>query len=96
MKSLLHQLYTLEKMKYYTFYRESNNFDDILNDVNLKKNVDETVRWDNHLLIGINEYIKDIDKIYSYVTLKYGDDMRNNLTKDYSPIPNVDYIPIRK
>jgi len=83
-------------MKYFTFYRESNNFDDILNDINLKKLITTKLRWDNYLMIGISKYKKDAEKIFSYITLKYGDEMRNRLTKDYSPVPNVDYIPIRK
>jgi len=34
---------------------------------------------------------KHEDKI-SYVTLKFGDEMVSNITKDFTPIPNVDYI----
>ena len=83
-------------MKYYTFYRESNNFDDILKDINLKKVVKHKIRWENYLQIGIDNFQSDIDKIFSYISLKYGDEIRNSLTKDYSPQPNVDYIPIRK
>jgi hypothetical protein len=83
-------------MKYYTFYRESNKFDDILNDINIKKVISHKIRWGDYLMIGIDEYKKDIDKIFSYITLKYGDEIRTTLTKDYRPIPNVDYIPIRR
>ena len=86
----------MEKMKYFTFYRESNNFDDILNDINLKKLITTKLRWNNYLMIGINKYKKDAEKTFSYLTLKYGDEMRTNLTKDYSPVPNVDYIPVRR
>ena len=86
----------MEKMKYFTFYRESNNFDDILNDINLKKLITTKLRWNNYLMIGINKYKKDAEKTFSYITLKYGDEMRTNLTKDYSPVPNVDYIPVRR
>lgn len=82
----------MENMKYFNFYRESNNFTDILNDITLKKKILEVITWLNYLRIGIN----DDDRISSYVTLKYGDEMRNNLTEDYSPIPNIDYTPIRK
>jgi len=86
----------MENMKFYTFYRESNNFDDILKDVALKKFVSEKIRWTNYLQIGICNYKKDAEKIFSYITLKYGDEIRTNITKDYSPKPNVDYVPIRK
>ena len=83
-------------MKYYTFYRESNNFDDILKDINLKKFVSEKTRWENYLQIGISEYKKDAETIFSYITLKYGDEIRTNLTKDYTPKANIDYTPIRR
>jgi hypothetical protein len=47
-------------------------------------------------MIGINKYKKDAEKTFSYITLKYGDEMRTQLTKDYSPKPHADYIPVRK
>ena len=80
-------------MKYYTFYRENNNFDDILNDAIIKKIIDEKIRWFQHLIIGMND---KHEQTFSYITLKYGDEIRNSLTKDYSPKPNVDYTPIRR
>lgn len=76
-------------MKYYTFYREDNKFDDILNDINLKKVIDEKISWFQHLIIGM----QDNDKIASYITLKYGDELKTEVVKDFSPIPGVDYIP---
>jgi hypothetical protein len=79
-------------MKYYTFYRESNNFDDILNDTILKKSIDEVITWHQHLVIGVYETEKN-NQNNSYITLKYGDEMQNELIKDRSPIPGVDYIP---
>ena len=79
-------------MKYYTFYRENNNFDDILNDAMLKKSIDEVIRWYQYLIIGLYETTKN-NQNNSYITLKYGDEMTNNLVKDYSPIPGVDYVP---
>lgn len=80
-------------MKYINFYRENNNFDDILNDTNIKKHIKEKIKWLNYLRIGIKE---SEERIFSYITLKYGDEMRNKLTEDYSPIPHIDYIPKRK
>ena len=79
-------------MKYFTFNREDNNFDDILNDVNLKKVIDLKMTWYQYLMIGMI----DDDKVTSYVTLKYGDEMVGELTKDYSPIIGVDYTPKRE
>jgi hypothetical protein len=83
-------------MKYYTFYREDNKFDDILKDPILKKFVSEKIKWANHLMIGFNDYSKDFEKNQVYVTLKYGDDIVTDLTKDYSPKVYVDYTPNRK
>jgi hypothetical protein len=80
----------------YTFYRENSDFDDILKDPNVKKYVDEVTTWYQHLMIDMSDYDKDIDKVKMYITLKYGDDLCQRLTKDYSPVINVDYIPVRK
>lgn len=80
-------------MKYYTFERENNNFDDILADPSLKKQISETMTWTNHLRIGINDHE---NALKSYIMLKYGDEMRTALTKDYSPKPGIDYIPRKK
>ena len=80
-------------MKYYTFYREDNKFDDIINDINLKKVVDEKIRWYQYLMIGISENQKNVEQTQSYITLKYGDDIVTALTKNYAPVAGVDYIP---
>ena len=79
-------------MKYYTFYRENDNFDDILNDTIVKKIIDEKLRWYQYLIIGMNE---KHEQSFSYITLKYGDEMKQELVKDFTPIPGVDYIPKR-
>ena len=79
-------------MKHITFFRENNDFSDILTDTNLKKYIDEKVQWKNHLIIGI---VAD-DKVFSYITLKYGESIRTSLVKSFNPIPNVDYIPVRR
>lgn len=80
-------------MKYFRFFRESNNFDDILKDINIKKYTNEVVVWKNYCMIGIQERFDD--KVCSYIILKYGDSLINSLTNDYSPLPNIDYIPKR-
>jgi hypothetical protein len=79
-------------MKYYTFYRENNNFDDILNDTIIKKIIDEKLRWYQYLIIGMNE---KNEQSFSYITLKYGDEMKQELVRDFTPIPGIDYIPKR-
>lgn len=78
-------------MKYYTFYRESNNFEDILMDPSIKQNIDMKIVWGQHLLLGFR---KDVDdSILGLLVLKYGDDIVPLVNKDYTPIPNIDYIP---
>ena len=80
----------MEKIdQYFNFYRESNNFDDILNDKNIKKLINSKTKWTNHLRISVS----NSDSVYSYIILKYGDDLiYKNLTKDFTPIPNRDYV----
>ena len=80
-------------MKYITFYRESNKFDDIINDVSFKKHIDEVTTWYQYCRITLHSDVNDT--IYSYMTIKYGDEMVNKLTNDYSPVINVDYTPKR-
>ena len=77
-------------MKYYTFYRENNDFKDILNDPTIKKSIDTKISWYQHLTIGVSS---KTDQIQSLITLKYGDEMVQDVVKDFSPVPGVDYIP---
>ena len=81
-------------MKYFTFYKENNQFDDVLSDVNLKKVIDETYIWYQHIRIGMLD--DKAEKLSSYITLKFGDNLLNELTRDYSPVMYVDYIPKKK
>jgi hypothetical protein len=78
-------------MKYYNFYRENNNFTDILNDVSVKKAIDTKIQWYQYLIIGIRS--ENNDKTFSYITLMYGEDMINELSKDFTPVAGVDYMP---
>lgn len=79
-------------MKHYTFARESKKFDDILKDATLKSKICQVITWQGHLRISIDDFD---DKLASYIVLKYGDDIRTNLTEDYSPKPGIDYTPKR-
>lgn len=81
----------MKTLKYILFSRESNDFSDILNDTALKKKIYDKTLWHQHLLMGI---VND-SKVISYVTLKYGESIRTDAVKDFSPIPNIDYTPIR-
>ena len=78
-------------MKYYTFYRENNNFTDILADINIKKVVDMKISWHRHLMIGMQATTNS--GTFSYITLKYGDEMKPTLVRDFSPVSGIDYVP---
>ena len=80
-------------MKYYTFFRENDNFDDILSDNIVKKIAGTKICWYQHLMIAMKK--ENNDQNFSMLTLKYGEDMINNLTKDFTPIAGVDYTPKR-
>lgn len=78
-------------MKYFTFKRESNNFDDILGDTIIKKLFDFKISWYQHLMVGIAG--EGNDGNFSYITLKYGDDMITDIVPDRSPVIFKDYQP---
>lgn len=83
-------------MKYFVFRRESNKFQDILNDVSIKKHYKTKMTFNNHLILGFND--EGVEKTTSYILLKYGEDMIDfdKLVPDRSPIPGTDYVPIKK
>jgi hypothetical protein len=86
-----------EIMKFLVFIREKNNFEDILKDISLKNKYKTKIEYDEHLILG---FVEDdsFGKTLSYIMLKYGDDMKDfdNIVPDRSPIPNIDYVPVRK
>lgn len=81
-------------MKFLIFNRESDNFDDILQDVKTHK-IRYKLRFLNHLILGFDH---KTEKEQSLFTLKYGDDMIDfgHIVPDRSPVMYRDYIPIRK
>lgn len=79
-------------MKYYIFKKESNQFDDILNDPTIKTYIKTRISWGNHLMLGFTENSKS-DNLFGYIVLKFGEYITNPYVKDYSPIPGVDYMP---
>lgn len=85
-------------MNYLVFYRENDKFDDLLKDPALKKKYKTKIRYRDHLILGFSDDEDDSNKILSYIMLRYGDDMIpfNKLVPDRTPVPNVDYVPIRK
>jgi hypothetical protein len=80
----------MENMKYYIFYREDNNFDDILTDTIIKKLFDFKIKWSQYLMLGSS---KVSSETYSYMLLKYGDDLKrkSDIFIDRSPVPRKDY-----
>lgn len=80
-------------MKYYTFKRESNDFSDILSDINVKKYIRTKIIWLNHLMIGLAHSTQE--GVFGYIVLKYGEDIHNPVEKDYTPKPLIDYTPKR-
>jgi hypothetical protein len=87
----------VEEMKIFIFKKEDNDFEEILNDTSLKKGCKNFLRWDKHLLF-LFENGKMTEDFESYLILKFGDYLvsPNNLIKDFTPRPYIDYIPKRK
>jgi hypothetical protein len=83
-------------MKFITFYRESNDFTDIVTDKSIKSKIDLKVFWLNYLQIGIENLNDENDTLFSYIELKYGDSIKTRLVPDFSPKPYIDYIPTKR
>lgn len=84
-------------MKFLMFTRENSKFDDILKDASLKNQYKTKIEYQENLILGFPED-DNFGKILSYIMLKYGDDMKDfhSVVPDRTPVPNVDYVPIRK
>ncbi len=85
-------------MKNFIFHRELNNFTDILSDSNIKKYIKTKINFDQYLILGFNNYDKEVNKITSYIMLKYGEDIVDftHVIPDRTPIPHKDYVPERR
>ena len=81
-------------MKTYTFYSETNDFTDLLSDKTIKSAIRTKVSWKNYLLLGFSNNISE--STIGYLVIKYGDMMTNKIEKDYTPKPNIDYVPIKR
>jgi hypothetical protein len=86
-----------EVMKFLVFTRENNKFDDIISDSSLKRKYKTKIEYTDNLILGFPED-DDFGKTLSYIMLKYGDDMKDfhSIVPDRTPIPNIDYVPVRK
>lgn len=84
-------------MKFLLFTRENNIFDDILKDASLKNQYKTKIEYKENLILGFPED-DNFGKILSYIMLKYGDDMKDfhSIVPDRTPVPNVDYVPVRR
>jgi len=82
-------------MKYYWFHRESNDFKDILADSVIKPVIKHKFSFSEHLILG---FLDKDEKIMSYMTLKFGDDMveSSHIVPDRTPVPGRDYVPKKK
>lgn len=80
-------------MKLYTFKRESNDFNDILKDKEMKSAIVTKISWKDHLMIQFKSNVND--STLGYMMLKYGENIINPVERDYTPRPNIDYIPKR-
>ena len=80
-------------MKYTLFYKEDNDFLDILTDPVIKKKIRMKVSFAKHLILGLDD-----EQSVSYLILKYGDDAvsMSDIVPDRTPKPNIDYIPKKK
>ena len=78
---------------YAVFHRESNNFSDILTDPVIKKSIRMQMSFKDHLILTLKD-----DKDFSYLILKFGDDITNmsSIIPDRSPIAGKDYTPKRQ
>jgi hypothetical protein len=82
----------MEKMNYFIFYKEDDNFSEILQDKNLKKLTKFKIKFRQHLILGSEDIADDLK---SYILLKFGDDLkdRSYFCPDRKPVPFVDYLP---
>ena len=78
-------------MKTYVFKRESNNFDDILKDKNIKKYIVEQYHFTDHLILRV----QDKPEVLAYLLLMFSEELTNmkDIVPDRTPIMDVDYVP---
>lgn len=79
-------------MMTFYFFRESNDFSDILTDQSIKKLIRRKIKFYQYLIISLDEYV-ETDTTESYIMLKYGESLTKIVEKDRTPIMYVDYIP---
>ena len=75
----------------FNFHRNSDDFTDILTDTQFKNKIVSTVKFPRYLIITLKNDIPD--SIFTYITLKYGDDLVDEMVPDRKPIMYKDYTP---
>ena len=81
-------------MKTFVFQRENNKFDDILKDKVIKPAIREQYKFDEHLIIRVEEK----PEVLAYLTLMFSEELLSmrDLVPDRTPKPNIDYVPKKK
>ena len=81
-------------MKTFVFNRENNKFDDILKDKVIKPAIREQYKFDEHLIIRVEEK----PEVLAYLTLMFSEELLSmrDLVPDRTPKPNIDYTPNKK
>lgn len=74
----------------FKFYRENNDFKDILTDKSIKRYICTSTQWKNNLYLEIEK-----DGLESYILLRYGDDLSKEKEPDFTPVPFEDYLPVK-
>lgn len=83
----------MEAMNYMTFGGDDKILEEIASDSTIKPLITTKITWSGFMQLGLSDDLND--EIRSYLVLKYGDYMKNDLVKDFSPIPGKDYTPKR-
>ncbi len=81
-------------MKTFVFQRENNKFDDILKDKVIKPAIREQYKFDEHLIIRVEEK----PEVLAYLTLMFSEELLSmkDLVPDRTPKPYIDYTPKKK
>lgn len=83
-------------MKYFLFYSENDDFENILNDKIIKKHLVAKISYYQYLILGFDDNIPEGN--LSYMIVKFGEQIKptTNIIPDRTPIANKDYRPDKK
>jgi hypothetical protein len=80
-------------MSYMTFNGDEKILEEIASDATIKPLITTKISWSGFLQLGLSEELDD--QVRSYIMLKYGDHIKTDYLRDFSPVPGVDYSPRR-